>query len=230
MAENSQPNRFDVVRAMNVPLDQKLEVYAEKLSIENPSISMIYDKLISRLNCASAGSDAPTPGSELIHFILPDSEGGLVSSRDLLDKGPLVVSFNRGHWCSFCRLELLALSKIHNEVEELGATLVSITPDGSQSIEPFRKEFNIPFAMVTDLDSGYALSNGLMISIGSDLLSTMKKKGLDLALVQGSAGYFVPIPATLIIRRDGVIEDIFVDPDFRKRMPPENILASLRGL
>jgi len=30
--------------------------------------------------------------------MLPDETGSLVSSRDLLEKGPLVVSFYRGIW------------------------------------------------------------------------------------------------------------------------------------
>jgi hypothetical protein len=49
-----------------------------------------------------AGDTAP-------EFTLLDSDGKPVSSRELLAKGPLVISFYRGVWCPYCNLELLAL-------------------------------------------------------------------------------------------------------------------------
>lgn len=38
------------------------------------------------------------PGDELPHFTLPDEHENEVRSTDLLDNGPLVVSFYRGVW------------------------------------------------------------------------------------------------------------------------------------
>ena len=40
----------------------------------------------------------PAVGAELPHFELPDTDGRLVSSRDLLARGPLVLSVYRGVW------------------------------------------------------------------------------------------------------------------------------------
>lgn len=37
-------------------------------------------------------------GEKWVHFSLPDEKENIVSSRDLLDQGPLVVSFYRGVW------------------------------------------------------------------------------------------------------------------------------------
>lgn len=48
-----------------------------------------------------AGDPAP-------QFILKDPDGMPVSSRELLAKGPLVISFYRGVWCPYCNLELQA--------------------------------------------------------------------------------------------------------------------------
>lgn len=38
------------------------------------------------------------PGAKMPPFTLPDEEGNDVDSRDLVAKGPLVVSFYRGVW------------------------------------------------------------------------------------------------------------------------------------
>jgi peroxiredoxin len=40
----------------------------------------------------------------------------------------------------------------------------------------------------------------------------------------------VPIPATFVLDRDGVIVGRKVDPDFRSRMDMEEILATLGSL
>jgi hypothetical protein len=59
-------------------------------------------------------------------FTLNDPDGKEVSSRDLLARGPLVVSFYRGVWCPFCNLELQALQAALPEITARGASLVAV--------------------------------------------------------------------------------------------------------
>jgi peroxiredoxin len=51
---------------------------------------------------------------------------------------------------------------------------------------------------------------------------------IDLAQFQGNGGWFLPIPATLVVGRDGRVKARFVDPDFRHRMPTEDIVEAVR--
>ena len=51
---------------------------------------------------------------------------------------------------------------------------------------------------------------------------------LDLAEYQGNASWMVPVPATFVVGGNGRIEARFVDPDYRKRMTVESMLAALR--
>ncbi|MFQ6132884.1 MAG: hypothetical protein ACE5R4_12660 [Armatimonadota bacterium] len=50
------------------------------------------------LRASGIMSRIPAPGSALPAFELPDTEGQPVRSAELLDRGPLVVSFYRGVW------------------------------------------------------------------------------------------------------------------------------------
>jgi thiol-disulfide isomerase/thioredoxin len=71
-------------------------------------------------------------------FRLRSSVGGFVSLSKALDRGPAVISFFRGAWCPFCRLELQALAQAQAEIERLGATLVGLSPfPGSDSCSSF---------------------------------------------------------------------------------------------
>jgi len=52
---------------------------------------------------------------------------------------------------------------------------------------------------------------------------------LDMASFHGNDGWVLPIPATFVIGRDGIIKARFVDPDFRRPMAIEDLLATLKG-
>ena len=52
----------------------------------------------NELRASGILSRIPTPGSPLTAFELPDTEGQPVRSAELLDRGPLILSFYRGLW------------------------------------------------------------------------------------------------------------------------------------
>src|SRR5258707_6272962 len=46
---------------------------------------------------------------------------------------------------------------------------------------------------------------------------------------QGNASWMLPIPATFVVGQDGKVKARFVDPDYRKRMAIEGMIAALRS-
>ncbi len=221
---------FEEIRCLDAPLAEKLAAYADQLPDTGPEFARVYSILVDRLLASDAGSQAPEIGSALPVFLLPDNEGRLVASAELLATGPLVVSFNRGHWCSFCRLELLALAEIYPEVKRLGGELVSIMPELGAPVRRLRETHDIPFTILTDIDNGYALTCGLMVSLGNAIREIYLSAGRDLSEYQGNNTCFVPIPATYVIGSEGRVHGRFVHPDFSRRMAPEDILECLRQI
>ncbi len=51
---------------------------------------------------------------------------------DLLNMGPLVLSFFRGSWCPYCNLEMSELQRVVDEVRACGANIAAVSP---QSVE-----------------------------------------------------------------------------------------------
>ena len=47
--------------------------------------------------------------------------------------GPVVASFYRGDWCDYCAMELAALSAVHDQMKELGASLIGISPQAPEA-------------------------------------------------------------------------------------------------
>src|SRR6185312_16134838 len=88
----------------------------------------LLDDLSTRLR-ATAMDGVLKAGDRMPEFVLPDAEGTLVFSDDLLARGPLVVVFFRCDWCPFCTMTLAALNDVVPEIEASGASLVALTPD-----------------------------------------------------------------------------------------------------
>ena len=85
------------------------------------------------------------------------------------------------------------------------------------------------FNILSDVDSGYALTVGLAIWLGERVRTLYLSHGLNLERFQNSPNWFVPIPATFVVGRDGLIVARHVDPDFRNRMDIEDIVAALKA-
>ena len=57
-----------------------------------------------------------------------------------------------------------------------------------------------------------------------DMMSAL---GRALPEYQGNDTWMLPIPATFVVGRDARITARFVDPDYRKRMAVDHLLAAL---
>lgn len=103
---------------------------------------------------------------------------------------------------------------------------VVIVPDRQQFAAEMRQESNVKFPILSDMDNGYAMPLNLAIWIGSEMEEYMTRIGRSLPQYQGNDSWMLPIPATFVVGRDGRIVARFVDPDYRKRMAIEELIAA----
>jgi peroxiredoxin len=213
-------------RDMEGTLDEQLQTYAAAGREIFPAYGEAVDRLVARVNANGGGENAPRPGEPLPAFVLPDESGRLVALPSLLEQGPLAVMFFRGHWCPYCRLDVRAVIKAYDRIRGMGAQVVAIMPETQEYAAKFKTEAGAPFPVLTDLDNGYALSLNLAIWLGVDIERLLSY--LDVAGFYGNDGWVLPIPATFVVGRDGMIKARFVDPDFRRRMAIEDLLIALK--
>ena len=225
----SQGATFDEAAGSDASLTERLARFDRGSRARNPAWAAAYDELVARLQAAEAGTDAPNIGDSFPTFLLPDDRCHLVSFDELVASGALVISFNRGHWCSYCILELRALQAILPEINALGASVVSVTPELPMLSSHCKAENGLSFPMLCDLDLGLTLSLGLAISVGDRLVTLLEDDGVPLTKLHGGAGWLLPIPATFVVARNGTISARYVDPDFRRRMDTAVILATLKA-
>ena len=218
---------FEQCREMEGTLAEQLTAYAAAGREIFPAYSEAVDRLVARICENGGGENAPRPGDILPTFMLPDENGRLVSLTSLLAQGPVAVMFFRGHWCPYCRLNVRAVIAAQDRIKAFGAQTIAIMPETQEFTGKFKTDSGAPFPVLTDLDNGYALSLNLAIWLGGEIQQLLSYQ--DLANFHGNDGWVLPIPATFVVGQDGVVKARFVDPDFRRRMEIEDLLAALQS-
>lgn len=164
-------------------------------------------------------------------FILPDAHGRPVRLQALLEGGPVVISFYRGGWCPYCNIELRGLQRVLSEVEALGASLVAISPqlpDNSLSTE---EKNRLTFPVLSDVGNRVARRFGIVFRLPDELLETYQAFHHGLFDINGEAGASeLPIPATYVLDRAGIIRLAYVEEDYTKRLDPQTVIEALRSL
>ena len=136
---------FQHSRDMDASLSERLDSLAQAVRTLSPPFADAVDRLVTRLQQGGAGGTAPQVGEPLPPFHLPDEAGRIISLDALLSKGPVAVTFHRGHWCPYCRLNTSALAQAHKEIEREGSQIVAIMPDRQQFAEEFKTEWKQDF-------------------------------------------------------------------------------------
>ena len=214
---------------MDAPLNERLTAYANALRDLNFPFAEAYDDLVARLKAGGIGAMAPLVGEMMPPFRLPALPHRLVSLEEVLGAGPVVISFNRGHWCPFCKIELSAIADHQAEIAAHGAQLVTILPDRQQFAQQLPDTVLRSFIVLSDIDNAYALSLGLAVWLGERIGKLMQGRGHRLAEYQGNDGWFVPLPATFVVGANGRVLARHVDPEFRQRMEIDQILEALKA-
>ena len=225
MTDNSLEDAFRRICASEAPLNERLSSFSEAVRQFGRPFAEVYDDLVERIRSGDAGAAAPKPGEVMPQFLLPDGNNRLVALNDLLKDGPAIISFNRGHWCEYCLIELAAFREALNEFARGGARVASIMPETHYFIS--QMDHHEAFPVLSDIDNGYALNLGLVIWLGEEVRQLYLEHGLHLEKYNGNDTWFLPIPATFVVGTDGRIVDRYVDPDFRNRMEIADILAAL---
>jgi peroxiredoxin len=168
-------------------------------------------------------------GDRAPDFSLNDATGRTVALAAVLEKGPIVLSFYRGGWCPDCKLERRALQKALPDIQRLGATLVAVSPQTPDESLSTAEKNSLAFAVLSDEGSNVAKSFGIAFELPGELHPIYSRFGHALPDMNGD-GWVLPIPATYVIERSGMIALAFVDVDYRRRLEPADILTSLQKL
>lgn len=211
-----------------VPLRERLlEIKAGVAQYVRPENQAVNQRATEAIRASGIAERALRISAPAPEFTLPDQNGKLVSSKELLAQGPLIVSFFRGRWCPFCMTEIEAWRDILPHVKSAGANVVAISPQ-LQRHNSFTADQHKPgFPLLSDSGNQVARAFGIVYPVGEEQKSLYKAVFVNLPNSNGDESWELPLPATFLIGQDGVIRGTWVSADYMERPEPGDVLAAL---
>ena len=213
-------------------LQDKLDALKTKFETEMapPEVVAVLHRITDELIASGQAGRSLHAGDRAPAFTLPDPDGKLVSSQDLLAKGPLVLTFYRGVWCPYCNLDLQAIEEVRTEIEARGAFLVAVSQQTAANSRKAQRTNKLGFPIVGDKDGELAAKFGIRWHLPDDVQAVHKQLGADLVAFNGEDSWTLPMPARYVIGQDGVIAYAEVNPDYTRRPEPSDVFAVLDQL
>ncbi|TRZ43098.1 peroxiredoxin-like family protein [Robertkochia solimangrovi] len=167
-------------------------------------------------------------GDKAPEIMMTLDDGTDVSLAELYKKQPVVVLFYRGYWCPVCNRYLADFAKDAEKIEAKGAKIVAVTPQTYENAAMTAEKTGVGFTIVSDKDGSIMKAFDVDFKVTEDYQQKILK-GLNTSIAETSAfeEAVLPVPATFIIDKNGVVVYRQFDPDYRNRASVKDILANL---
>ncbi len=170
-------------------------------------------------------------GDRAPDFVLPNAVGQPVDLLRRLELGPVVLSFYRGEWCPYCNLELRALQAALARFKAHGASVIAISPQTPDHSLSAAERNALAFDVLSDVDQAVIRAYRVQFTVPADMKDLyLNAFHNDLSTQTADGSWSLPIPATFVIDRSGIIRARHVSVDYRTRMDPDEIEAALSAL
>jgi len=214
--------------ATNTSINQELaEVEQEIIGRRGEEIRTLFDAQVSKaglhlatLNCLQADDIAPD-------FSLLTTNDQTISLQETLLQGPVILTFYRGSWCNFCDMTLKVWQSYVPEISAKGATLYAISPEASENGRKFKKATGLSYELLCDADNSVGDAYGLTFTLPKIVREKLVELGTDVGSRNGSGEWDVPVTATFLVGQDQRILLADCGPDYRQRLDPKLVFASL---
>ena len=196
-------------------------------------ISVSYGQDINYARFGIETNDSNIPhglkaGDKAPDFTGYDQTGKQVELKKLLDKGPIILFFYRGKWSTDCSRYLNNYQDSLKVLTDQGFNVVAITPESIENVEQTVKLHNLTFTVIydcqekimKDFDVIFNVTKAYQEKIHSDF-------SINIAENNGRDAARLPVPATYIINKDGIIVAVQFDPDYKNRASVKWILKNL---
>jgi len=169
----------------------------------------------------SVGDTAPD-------FTANGIDDNLYSFQAARSNGPVVLIFIRGQWCPFCNRHLSHIQDSLSLIYSKGASVVVVSPEKSEFIKKTIEKTGAEFSIL--YDEGYKISDAFDLTFKPDsITSVMYNNGLGAKLKEAHSDESerLPVPATFIIDKNGIIVWRQFDRDYKKRSSIKDILNNI---
>lgn len=161
-------------------------------------------------------------------FSALDVDSSVFNLSDALASGPVVLIFYRGFWCPVCNKHLSQIQDSLKLITEKGVTVIAISPEKPEYLDKMAEKSGAKFTLL--YDEGYKIADAYDVTFtpsNSTLLLYNTALGAKLKETHSDDSQRLPIPATYIIDKNGVIVWRQFDPNYKNRSTVKEIIENL---
>jgi peroxiredoxin len=187
----------------------------------------------------AASADQITPlksGEQAPAFVVLDADGNEFSfDPDALDRPAVLITF-RGGWCPFCNMHLSELRTVVPEISALGVDVLFLSGDRPEMLYASLKEdtqetiADLDYKIYSDADAQAAIALGIAFKASEGTIKRRLDKGQDIEDSSMLQHGVLPVPAVYAIDTSGTIRFDFVEPNYKVRLPSDELLAVAKEL
>ena len=207
-------------------LDIKRKEGANKFTEEK---SRIYAEGIKSVADSEILGKALNINDKAPNFTLKNPLNKSVTLYNELENGPVILTWYRGGWCPYCNITLHYLQEKLPEFQKVGASLIALTPELPDNSLNTSEKNHLEFNVLSDVGNTIGKEYGVVFQLTNEVAS-IYQAGFGLNEKNGDNSNLLPLAATYIIDKNGIIQYAFLDADYRQRAEPTEILSALKRL
>lgn len=167
-------------------------------------------------------------GEKAPAFNVNSIDGVGINTNAILQEKELVIIFYRGDWCPVCSRYLSNFNDSLKFIQEKGAEVLAIGPETSENAKNTQEKTEADFIIISDSTQQIAKSFDVLFDVTKGYQKKIKTfLGTDIAENNGSDKAQLPVPATFVIGKDGIIKYKQFDFDYKNRASVKDILEHL---
>lgn len=211
-------------------LQESLDRLKEKIEASLPSEYVkIMHNATKELEDSGIGYKILKVGDKAPEFELKNQKGEVISSKLLIEKKPLIITFYRGVWCPYCNTDLVNLNRYTEQFKELEASIVGVSPQIQKFNLQIVEQQRLKFDLLSDSENRIANKFGLRWEMTNPLKPLYKDTfKINLPDYNGDDSWTLPVPARFIIGTDGFVKYAEYSVDYTKRPNPEVLVDALK--
>jgi peroxiredoxin len=168
------------------------------------------------------------PGDNAPGFTGYDQKGKQVELKKILEQGPVILFFYRGNWCPVCNRYLKSYQDSLKVLVDQGFNVIAITPESIENVENTVNMHNLTFTVVYDCQEKIMKDYDVMFNVTKEYSDKIQKSlSASIAEYNGREAARLPVPATFIINKDGIIVAVQFNPDYKYRASVKWMLQNL---
>ncbi len=173
----------------------------------------------------SADAIKPLPvGAAMPEARVKNAKGEELSLKQTTSGKPTILIFYRGGWCPFCTRHMAELAKSQEALTAMGYQILAIGADASGELPATVEKHHLGYTLLSDVDMHAADAFGLAFYL--DEATAKRYEGRFKLSAKHEGRYWLPVPAVYIADRNGKIVFAHTNPDYRQRLPVEDLLAA----